>query len=125
LGGCSALLALLEPAVLLCQRELGFSRWWAGTAVALALALIKFTAATGLWERSLINPLVSMGLLPVAMLGLALFVGWVLPRPIIRGTLYTEPKVLFLLWWGLLRYWAPLVLLSLMLVFWLMPFRAV
>jgi len=125
LGGCSALLALLEPAVLLCQRELGFSRWWAGTAVALALALIKFTAATGLWERSLINPLVSMGLLPVAMLGLVFFVGWVLPRPIIRGTLYSEPKVLFLLWWALLRYWTPLVLLTLMLVFWLMSFGAV
>ncbi len=124
LGGCAALLALLEPSVLLCQREWGLSRWWAGTAVAVALVGIKLTAIAGFWDRSVVNSLVSMGLLPLAMLGLGLFVGWILPRPIIRGTLYGESKSLFLLWWLLLRYWVPLVLLTLMAAFWFMPFGA-
>ena len=40
-------------------------------------------------------------------LAFSLFVGWQLPRPILRGELYREPRWLFRLWWWLMRWMVP------------------
>jgi len=46
-------------------------------------------------------------LLPVSLLLTALFVGWQMPRPILRGELYREPQWLFRLWWWVIRWMTP------------------
>lgn len=54
-------------------------------------------------------------LVPVSALLLALYVGWRLPRRLLRRTLNREPDILFGLWYFLLRFWVPPALVFLWL----------
>ena len=46
-------------------------------------------------------------LLPCSVLVNAGFVGWLMPRPVLRGELYRKPRWLFHLWWFVLRWFVP------------------
>jgi NSS family neurotransmitter:Na+ symporter len=103
----AALVALVEPAVMVLRRDFMWSR-------ALAAAAVGGTIWCSTWARNHwldFDVFVSYRSLDLAivlsMLAMCLFVAWAVPRPLVRGELYREPKWLFLIWWYLLRYWVP------------------
>lgn len=51
--------------------------------------------------------LATLVLLPASALGVALYVGWRLPRSTLRAALLREPDILFSLWYFLLRFVVP------------------
>ena len=99
---------LLEPAVLLLANE-----WQLGrvSGAVLGATLVVLIVAALLFGGTL--PLLRVGtwsmqwLLPCSVSVTALFVGWLMPRPVLRGELYREPTWLFRLWWFVLRWLAP------------------
>jgi len=101
-------IALLEPIVSLLEEQLRLGRRAAGPlAIGLAcLSSIVLALAIAQGDRPLeiIDVVISLGLLPLAMVLLAIFVGWRVPRAILRGQLSREPEALFALWYFLLRY---------------------
>ncbi|MEE4202034.1 MAG: hypothetical protein V2I45_00255, partial [Halieaceae bacterium] len=54
-------------------------------------------------------------LLPVSFLLVTIFVGWRMPRPLVRGELYRAPRWLFFVWWVLLRWVVPPLCVALLL----------
>ena len=97
------------------RRELNLSRGLAslftGGLVYLVIWMLPlFESVTNLASR-----LIDSGVL-VTMLLLGLFVGWRLPRPVVRGEMYREPPWLFVVWWYLLRFAVPPVLLVILCV---------
>ena len=108
----SAAALLLEPAVMLLGNEWGLGRV---SGAILAATLASVVAAVTLFVGD--TPLISVGglitrwALPLSVLFTAVFTGWLLPRPILRGELYREPFWLFRLWWWLLRWCVPPVCL--------------
>ena len=103
-----AAVVLLEPTVLLMANE-----WQLGrvTGAALGATLVVLIIAALLFGGTL--PLLRVGtwsmqwLLPCSVLVTAGFVGWLMPRPVLRGELYREPRWLFPLWWFVLRWLVP------------------
>ena len=99
---------LLEPAVLLLANE-----WQLGrvSGAVLGATLVVLIVAALLFGGTL--PLLRVGtwsmqwLLPCSVFVTAWFVGWLMPRPVLRGELYREPTWLFRLWWFVLRWLAP------------------
>jgi NSS family neurotransmitter:Na+ symporter len=99
---------LLEPAVLLLANE-----WQLGrvSGAVLGATLVVLIVAALLFGGTL--PLLRVGtwsmqwLLPCSVFVTAWFVGWLMPRPVLRGELYREPNWLFRLWWFVLRWLAP------------------
>ena len=103
-----AAVAMLEPTVLLLANE-----WQLGrvSGAVLGSTLVVLIVAGLLFGGTL--PLLRVGtwsmqwLLPCSVLLTACFVGWLMPRPVLRGELYREPAWLFRLWWYVLRWLAP------------------
>ena len=99
---------LLEPTVLLLANE-----WQLGrvSGAVLGATLVVLIVAVLLFGGTL--PLLRVGtwsmqwLLPCSVFVTAWFVGWLIPRPVLRGELYREPTWLFRLWWFVLRWLAP------------------
>jgi len=106
----ATIVALMEPAIMVLRRELGLSRTIAalltGGATCLLVWLLPLFQSMTEWGGRVVDVSVM-----AVMLLLALFVGWRLPRPVVRGELYREPAWLFLFWWYLLRFVVPLILL--------------
>jgi len=104
----SAAVVLLEPMVMLLGNE-----WQLGrvSGAILTATLVVVLVAMFLFFGDL--PLLRVGsisaqwLLPCSLLLTSLFVGWLMPRPILRGELYREPMWLFRLWWYALRWLVP------------------
>ena len=99
---------LLEPTVLLLANE-----WQLGrvSGAVLGATLVVLIIAVMLFGGNL--PLLRVGtwsmqwLLPCSVFVTAWFVGWLMPRPVLRGELYREPGWLFRVWWFVLRWLAP------------------
>jgi len=104
----SAALILMEPTVLLLEQEWGVGRL-GGTILAATLAVLIVSMVLFASNATLPQLSVLLGewLLPVSLLLTALFVGWQMPRPILRGELYREPQWLFRLWWWVIRWMTP------------------
>lgn len=104
----SASVVLLEPVVMLIDSEWGLGRV-SGAVLTATLAII--VAAVSLFASE--APLIQLGslatqwLLPASVLALSIFVGWLMPRPVLRGELYREPLWLFRFWWWALRWLVP------------------
>jgi len=100
--------ALMEPLLAVLEQQLRLRRRLAAPFLATlaggASAFITMGIDEGdLWlER--INTTASLLLIPLAMLLIALFVAWRLPRGLLRRELAREPDVLFGLWYFLLRF---------------------
>ena len=116
----SAAVILMEPCVQLFSRDWGLGRAsgavLAGTAIALIIALLLFTT-----EEALINVgnFLVAAVLPLSFLATSLFVGWWMPRPVLRGELYREPLWLFRVWWFAIRWLVPPVAVAWSLQVWL------
>ena len=103
-----AAVVLLEPTVLFLANECQLGRV---SGAVLGATLVVLIVAVLLFGGTL--PLLRVGswsmqwLLPCSVLVTAWFVGWLLPRPALRGELYREPTWLFRMWWFVLRWLAP------------------
>lgn len=117
LAGVAALVALMEPAVMLLRRDWEVRRWIAAPIVAAAVLLLSIATQ---WLNTSLSDVLDTALL-VSFLLVAVFVGWRVPRPIVRGELYREPRWLFALWWSLLRLMVPAVLLVAIYWHWTSP----
>ena len=108
----SATALLLEPTVMLFGNEWGLGRVsgaiLAATLASVVASVTLFVGATPVID---LGGLITRWALPVSLLLTAVFAGWFLPRPILRGELYREPYWLFRLWWWLLRWCVPPVCL--------------
>jgi len=104
----SALVLLMEPAVLLLGDEWQLGRVSAvilvATGLAVLLALLLF--GSGMAVVAMAHAITEI-LIPLSLLMTAFFAGWVMPRPVLRGELYREPLWLFRLWWALVRWVVP------------------
>ena len=105
----AAAAVLLEPMVMLLANEWGLGR---SSGAILSATLVAMVIAVSLFMGEL--PLLQLGslmtqwLLPISMLATAVFVGWLMPRPVLRGELFREPKWLFHCWWVALRWLVPM-----------------
>lgn len=108
LTSCAAVVVLLEPVVHLLREELGLSRL-GGAILATTTAVLLIAALLFGFQDPLaiVSRLISGYLIPISVLFTSLFVGWWMPRPVVRGELYREPLWLFRLWWFLLRWVVP------------------
>lgn len=104
----SATVVLIEPMVLMIGREWGAGRLGgailAHTLIALIVSLCLF------FDMAIVNRIATITvewLIPASLLAMSLFVGWLMPRPVLRGELYREPLWLFGLWWHVIRWLVP------------------
>ncbi len=106
----AALLALLEPSVMLLHQDGGVNRNLAALMVGAALGLgVLWLERVG--QHLVVLPLLlDMAIVGVLLL-LSVFVAWRMPRPFARAELYREPRWLFTLWWLCLRFIVPTVLI--------------
>lgn len=102
----SAASILMEPTVLLLKQVAGRP---GGAILAATLAVLIASMLLFSSDATLVQVSMMLGewLLPLSLLSTALFVGWQMPRPILRGELYREPLWLFRLWWWIVRWMVP------------------
>ncbi len=121
LGSC---VAILEPVVGAVKQRFGLRRVTAVAIVGALAWLLAYAAAFTLDNSSgdggpdlfrLLDRLVGGLLLPLVALGTVILVGWRLRRPLLRAHLYRETNLFFSLWYFLIRYIAPPVILLVML----------
>ncbi|MFT7289008.1 MAG: NSS family neurotransmitter:Na+ symporter, partial [Halieaceae bacterium] len=120
--------ALMESLVSLLMQQGHLRRWRAALVVAglawlLSAAAVLSLGRTGQetdWFMQM-DRLSAQLLIPLAVLLLTLFVGWRMPRPLLRQELAREPDILFGLWYFLIRFIAPPVVIALWLWAWLVP----
>ena len=65
------------------------------TLVAMMIAVSVFVGELPLLQ---LGSVITQWLLPISLLATAIFVGWLMPRPVMK-CLYREPKWLFHCWW--------------------------
>ena len=106
--------ALLEPVVAVLVQQFRVRRLQAALIMAGLALLLSLFATTGLGNggdlMAWLDRASTVWLIPAALLLLALFVGWRMPRAVLRDELSREPDILFDLWYFLLRFVAPPVI---------------
>ena len=105
----ATMVALMEPIIMILRRELNLSRAIASLLTGCLVFLVIWILPLFESITDLVSRLIDSGVL-ATMLLLGLFVGWQLPRPVVRGEMYREPPWLFVVWWYLLRFVVPPVL---------------
>ena len=88
------------------RRELHLARPLGAILVGLALGLMSLALSWGMNSLAGIPQLIDAAIAGVLFL-LACFVGWLMPRPVVRGELFREPRWLFEVWWLCLRFIVP------------------
>ncbi|UTW46539.1 hypothetical protein KFE80_06605 [bacterium SCSIO 12696] len=105
-------IALLEPAIAWLVESTRCNRFFASLLVGLiCLGLMPtsfYTLDRG--GYGIVEQLCGY-LLPLVGLLVTLFVGWRLPRNVLREALFDEPRILFSIWYGLLRYVLPILMI--------------
>jgi NSS family neurotransmitter:Na+ symporter len=103
--------ALLEPAVSILEQQFRLPRHYAAIAIAASAWALSVLTTTDLAGETAgpslfvsLDELTSRWLIPAAVLLLALFVGWRMPRALLRNELSREPDILFSLWYFLIRF---------------------
>ncbi|EED35306.1 sodium-dependent transporter, putative [Luminiphilus syltensis NOR5-1B] len=115
----AALVALIEPALLILRRNASLTRLRASVLVAgILLITAAVIAFVGITLMTRLDDLIAGVLLPLSLLGIVAFVGWRIPRPLVRGELFREPFWLFIIWWELLRLVVPFALIGVVLWHW-------
>lgn len=111
-------LALLEPLLGVLEQQFHVRRRIAAFAlvfVAWLLSAAALLSLTGEGDGSFLQQMDAFGvqlLMPAAALMLALFVGWRFPRSVLRQELAREPDILFSLWYFLIRFIVPPVIVA-------------
>ncbi len=102
--------ALMEPIVAVLIQQFRLRRIWATAWVAGSAIVVSLFATHGIADSDdggLLRRLddASTGwFIPLTVLLLAIFVGWRMPRSLLRRELEREPDILFELWYFLLRF---------------------
>ncbi|EED30960.1 sodium-dependent transporter family protein [gamma proteobacterium NOR5-3] len=103
--------ALIEPIVSVLEQQFRVRRLQAALAMTgIAFLLSAYatvdlsTAAEGQGFLLWLDTVTSEWLIPAAVVLLALFVGWRMPREVLRQELSREPDILFSLWYFLIRF---------------------
>jgi NSS family neurotransmitter:Na+ symporter len=103
--------ALMEPLVSVLEQQFVVRRLRAAVVIAILAWVLSAIATLDLGHGSggtglflTLDHLGTEWLIPLAALLLALFVGWQMPRHILRRELSREPDILFSLWYFLLRF---------------------
>jgi NSS family neurotransmitter:Na+ symporter len=113
-------IAVIEPAILWLKEVLAWQRALVSALLGTLILLVgSFALQQGGVFLAGLDALLAL-LIPLSALAVALFVGWRVPRPIVRGELYREPRWLFLLWWLLIRLIVPTMLLLIIAWRWLL-----
>lgn len=106
--------ALLEPLVAVLAQQFDLKRPRITVILCIAAALLSALAthelhliAPGEGILALFDALSAHWMIPLGVLLLAVFVGWRMPRALLRQELSREPDILFRLWYFLLRFLAP------------------
>ena len=108
--------ALMEPLLGILEQQLGVQRRRAVLAVIFpawlvsSIALMDLDGGSGASVLQQIDSTVTDFLVPAALLLFALFVGWRMPRELLRAELSREPDILFSLWYFLIRFLVPPVI---------------
>ncbi len=114
--------ALLQPGIAILEQSLGVRRWHAVMFLGLlawilsalvALDLRLGDASLGLLDK--LERVVAQLLMPIAAVALAIFVGWRMPRALLRRELAREPDILRAVWYFLIRF---LVVPTVLLTWW-------
>ncbi|WP_435214513.1 hypothetical protein ACMAY6_03615 [Luminiphilus sp. nBUS_16] len=105
----AALLALLEPSVMLLHQEGGMNRNLAALIVGASLGLGVFGLEHFGQQIGFLPLLLDVTIVGILLL-LSIFVAWRMPRPFARAELFREPRWLFIVWWLCLRFVVPTVL---------------
>ncbi|MFK7831261.1 MAG: sodium-dependent transporter [Congregibacter sp.] len=99
--------ALLEPAVSVLEQQFRMRRLPAAVALALLAWALSALATTDLGEGGFflwLDETTATILIPLGGLLLAIFVGWRMPRALLRRELAREPDILFSVWYFLIRF---------------------
>ena len=107
----AALTVFMQPAIQILRQQGGLRRISATVLVGCCVFGLAFLlTAYGATGLAVLDFSLSGVVLPLCMFLITIFVGWRMPRPIVRGELYREPYWLFVSWWELLRLIAPTVI---------------
>ncbi|MEY3182660.1 MAG: hypothetical protein RLZ35_645 [Pseudomonadota bacterium] len=112
-------ISMAEPLVLLLVEKTGLTRRWSATIVGFITWILGISAALSfnIWQAYQVHGmtafewmtvLVTHLILPVGVLAFSIFVGWLLPRPVLQQNLSSLPYPIFVLWHFLIRYLVPL-----------------
>jgi len=111
----AAMIALFEPAVAIISRDLDVPRLVAVMIVAAAVWLMAALWLTQPSLASLVDGYLIPLFAPALIAVIAIFVGWLVPRPILRGEQFKERPWLFSLWMMTLRWLTPAACLMLLI----------
>ncbi len=127
LAAWSSTISLLEPAVAYITEKFGLKRlsanlliagsaWFVGLGTVLSFNDWKAITLIGKFNFfGLVDFVTTNLMLPLGGLLMAIFVGWVVRRDILRNELRQESERFFNLWYWVLRYISPLALLVVLL----------
>ncbi|GAB5413144.1 MAG: sodium-dependent transporter [Congregibacter sp.] len=116
--------ALMEPAVAILEQQFNIRRVHAAAALAALAWALSALATTDLSADGFFQWLDSTTadvLIPLGGLLLAVFVGWRMPRAVLRKELIREPDILFTVWYFLIRFVAGPVIIIAWLWLYLVP----
>jgi NSS family neurotransmitter:Na+ symporter len=106
---------LFEPAVAIISRDLDVPRLLAVIIVAAAVWLLATVWLTQPSLAALVDGYLIPLFAPALIAVIAIFVGWLVPRPILRGEQFKERPWLFSLWMMTLRWLTPAACIILLL----------
>ena len=111
----AALVAVLEPAVMILRRELEWPRWWCAVViVGVVWALAALVSSRTAGRLDVLDAGIAL-LLSGSLLALSVFVGGFMPRPLFRGELHLTPKWFFVAWWLQLRWVVPVICVAILI----------
>ena len=113
LASLAALIALIEPIVSILRREMDVPRPIAMAVVAFALWLSASFALANPVARLTIDSWLVPVMVPMVLGLTAVFTGWRVPRPILRGEKYRERFTVFYLWFIITRWVTPVLCFAL------------
>jgi len=113
LASLAALIALIEPMVSILRREMDVPRPIAMAVVAFALWVSASFALANPVARLTIDSWLVPVMVPMVLGLTAVFTGWRVPRPILRGEKYRERFTVFYLWFIITRWVTPVLCFAL------------
>lgn len=121
LAAYSSAISMIESMVTIWIEKWRVSRAFAATVLGVIVWLLSLGTVMSfsiaheplLWDKNffqLLDYITSNLLLPLVSLGTAIFAGWVVRRPVLEETLRARSRAVFTLWYGAVRWLAPIAI---------------